>query len=73
MGNPRREDPIRIAQDKVPFLRRVGQFTVRARWFVILVGVLALVVSGVIGAGTVGKLSLSRWEVPGSESYRAGK
>ncbi|AJY77739.1 RND transporter [Paenibacillus beijingensis] len=54
-------------------LRSVGSFVVRARWLVIILGVALFLASAVIGAGTVGKLSLSRWEVPGSESYLAGQ
>lgn len=54
-------------------LRTVGSVVVRFRWLVILLGIIAFIGSAVIGAGTVGKLSLSRWEVPGSESYLAGK
>ncbi|MBD2869866.1 MMPL family transporter [Paenibacillus arenilitoris] len=54
-------------------MQALGSIIVRGRWFVIVIGLLAFVASAVIGAGTVGKLSLSRWEVPGSESYEAGR
>lgn len=73
MGNTRRSKQAEFVQTKGLLLRRAGQFIVRARWLVIIVGVIAMIASGVIGAGTVGKLSLSRWEVPDSESHRAGK
>ncbi|MDT3425892.1 RND superfamily putative drug exporter [Paenibacillus forsythiae] len=54
-------------------LRSVGGFIIKARWLIIILGIIAFIAFGVIGAGTVGKLSLSRWEVPGSESYQAGR
>ncbi|UUZ79143.1 MMPL family transporter [Paenibacillus sp. P26] len=54
-------------------LRSAGRLIVRCRWLVIILGILVMLGAGFIGAGTVGKLSLSRWEVPGSESYTAGK
>lgn len=54
-------------------LRSVGQWIVRARWWVVAASMIAFAASTAIGAGTVGELSLSRWEVPGSESYEAGR
>ncbi|MDQ0116168.1 MMPL family transporter [Paenibacillus harenae] len=54
-------------------LRSLGSNIVRARWIVIVFGIMAFIVSAFIGSGTVGKLSLSRWEVPGSESFKAGR
>ncbi|TDF94874.1 MMPL family transporter [Paenibacillus piri] len=54
-------------------LGKIGRFIVRARWLIIILGVISFAACAVIGAGTVGKLSLSRWEVPGSESYQAGR
>lgn len=65
-------DPVH-AHGKDPLLRKVGRLIVKARWLFIILGVAAFVAASVIAAGTVGKLSLSRWEVPGSESYRAGQ
>jgi len=35
--------------------------------------ILQFVLLAIVGAGAVSQLSLSRWEVPGSESYEAGK
>lgn len=58
---------------KNTLLRTVGGLIVKARWLFIVLGIVAFAVSSVIGAATVGKLSLSRWEVPGSESYMAGR
>ncbi|WP_223069160.1 MMPL family transporter [Paenibacillus caui] len=55
------------------FLRSALSIVVRFRWLVIILGVLAFLASALAGAATVGKLSLSRWEVPGSESYQAGR
>ncbi|WP_025689778.1 MMPL family transporter [Paenibacillus zanthoxyli] len=60
-------------QAKPTLLGMIGRFVVGARWMVIILGVIALVASAVIGAGTTQKLSLSRWEVPGSESFKAGQ
>lgn len=54
-------------------LERSGHLIVRFRRQVILAGVILFIVSTIIGIGTVNKLSLSRWEVPGSESYLAGQ
>ncbi|MEU6426548.1 MMPL family transporter [Microbispora sp. NPDC046973] len=42
----------------------------RAGW-VVVVSVLITLVAGVVGAGTIGALSLNRFEAPGSESARA--
>ncbi|TQS30385.1 MMPL family transporter [Microbispora sp. KK1-11] len=42
----------------------------RAGW-VVVVSVLIALVAGVVGAGTIGALSLNRFEAPGSESARA--
>ncbi|AHV99152.1 putative RND superfamily drug exporter [Paenibacillus sabinae T27] len=66
-----RKETLALSRNTV--LRSLGHFIVKARWPVIILGVIVFVASAVIGAGTVGKLSLSRWEVPGSESYQAGK
>lgn len=43
----------------------------RTRWLVIAAGILLTIVFATIAAGTVGQLTLSRFEVPGSESDRA--
>ncbi|WP_182900249.1 MMPL family transporter [Microbispora sp. H10830] len=42
----------------------------RAGW-VVVVSVLITLIAGVVGAGTIGALSLNRFEAPGSESARA--
>ncbi|MDF2958887.1 MAG: putative superfamily drug exporter [Paenibacillus sp.] len=61
-SGPGKEDPI---------LRRLGRFILQWRRAVLISGILLFVLSGVLGAGAVGKLSLSRFEVPGSESVKA--
>ncbi|MFD1957277.1 MMPL family transporter [Paenibacillus thailandensis] len=58
---------------KPTLLRAIGSFIVKARYAVVAAGILLFLASALIGAGTVERLSLSRWEVPGSESYRAGE
>ncbi|MBB3730316.1 MMPL family transporter [Nonomuraea dietziae] len=50
----------------------MGSFLVRHRRLVMLLALLATLVMGVLGAGTVNALSLARFEAPGSESDRAG-
>jgi len=60
-------------QEGATFLRKTGEFIVRAKWLVMLLGIAVFLVSAAAGAGTVERLSLSRWEVPGSESYEAGR
>jgi RND superfamily putative drug exporter len=52
-------------------LRRLGWWAVRRRRLVLLCSLVAAVVAGVLAAGTVGALSLARFEAPGSESDRA--
>ena len=52
-------------------LRRLGWWAVRRRRLVLLCSLAAAVVAGVLAAGTVGALSLARFEAPGSESDRA--
>ncbi|MFS0723781.1 MMPL family transporter [Paenibacillus sp. 1P07SE] len=67
------KDHVRPKSGKESLLRKLGRMIVKARRRVIAAGLLLFIVSAVIGAGTVDKLSLSRWEVPGSESYQAGR
>ncbi|PXY35638.1 MMPL family transporter [Prauserella flavalba] len=52
-------------------LERLGRFTVRRRRWVLTIGVLVTVLFGVVGAGALNALSLSRIDAPGSESDRA--
>ncbi|GAA0931881.1 MMPL family transporter [Nonomuraea longicatena] len=54
-----------------PPLRRLGHLLVRRRRLVLALAALGLVVAGVLAAGTVPRLSLARFEAPGSESDRA--
>ncbi|SEG84594.1 putative drug exporter of the RND superfamily [Nonomuraea solani] len=54
-----------------PALRRLGFLLVRRRKLVLSLALALLVVAGVLAAGTVSGLSLSRFEAPGSESDRA--
>jgi RND superfamily putative drug exporter len=49
----------------------LAQFTVRRRRAVLVAGVLLTVLAGVLGAGALNALSLSRIDAPGSESDRA--
>ena len=48
----------------------LGTLIAKRRWGVIAVSLVVAVV-GVIGAGTLGALSLNRFEAPGSESMEA--
>jgi len=52
-------------------LRRLGWWAVRRRRLVLACSLVAAVVAAVLAAGTVGALSLARFEAPGSESDRA--
>lgn len=52
-------------------MRRLGALVVRRRWWLIAAGAVAFVLSGVVAAGTLDSLVLSRWQSPGSESMRA--
>ncbi|MFI7700941.1 MMPL family transporter [Nonomuraea sp. NPDC049480] len=54
-----------------PPLRRLGFLLVRRRRLVLALALLALVAAGALAAGAVPRLSLSRFEAPGSESDRA--
>ncbi|MFI6177045.1 MMPL family transporter [Nonomuraea sp. NPDC051191] len=54
-----------------PPLRRLGHLLVRRRRVVLALAALVLVVAGVLAAGTVSRLSLARFEAPGSASDRA--
>lgn len=54
------------------WLGKIAVYIVKARWKVISASIILFIVCAVIAAGTVGQLTLSRWEVPGSESYEAG-
>ncbi|MGI5292514.1 MMPL family transporter [Nonomuraea polychroma] len=59
------------AETAGPPLRRLGFLLVRRRRLVLTLALLALVVAGVLAAGAVPRLSLARFEAPGSESDRA--
>ena len=52
---------------------KLGRFITRSKRVIAVMSILQLAVLAVIGAGGVNRLSLSRWEVPGSESYEAGR
>jgi RND superfamily putative drug exporter len=52
-------------------LARLGRFTVRRRRPVLIIGALLTVLVGVLGAGALNVLSLSRIDAPGSESDQA--
>ncbi|WP_433463786.1 MMPL family transporter [Spirillospora sp. CA-128828] len=49
----------------------LGRLIARRSWWVVIAGILVAVVAGLAGAGTLGALSLNRFEAPGSESMRA--
>ncbi|WP_426450282.1 MMPL family transporter [Paenibacillus sp. S-38] len=51
-------------------LGRLGLFLARRRRPVLVFGLILLIVSVIAGAGTPGKLTLSRYEAPGSESVQ---
>lgn len=52
-------------------MRSLAAFVVKARKAIVVMGIVQLIVLAVIGTGGVNRLSLSRWEVPGSESRLA--
>ncbi|NRQ35844.1 MMPL family transporter [Nonomuraea sp. NN258] len=54
-----------------PPLRRLGLLLVRRRRLVLALSLVVLVVAGILAAGAVPRLSLARFEAPGSESDRA--
>ncbi|MFI9551412.1 MMPL family transporter [Nonomuraea endophytica] len=54
-----------------PRLRKLGYFLVRRRRLVLTLALLAFVVAAALAAGAVPRLSLARFEAPGSESDRA--
>ncbi|NUO98424.1 MAG: MMPL family transporter [Nonomuraea sp.] len=54
-----------------PRLRRLGHLLVRRRRLVLALTAVVVVVAGVLAAGAVSRLSLARFEAPGSESDRA--
>ncbi|MBB5084968.1 MMPL family transporter [Nonomuraea endophytica] len=54
-----------------PRLRKLGYFLVRRRRLVLSLALLAFVVAAALAAGAVPRLSLARFEAPGSESDRA--
>ncbi|WP_254715958.1 MMPL family transporter [Actinomadura sp. WMMB 499] len=49
----------------------LGRFVTRRARLITTLGLAALVLVGIVGAGTIGALSLNRFEAPGSESMRA--
>ncbi|SDI01911.1 MMPL family transporter [Nonomuraea jiangxiensis] len=58
-------------QGSGPRLRRLGFLLVRRRRLVLSLALAALVVAGALAAGVVPRLSLARFEAPGSESDTA--
>ncbi|MEU8148465.1 hypothetical protein [Nonomuraea sp. NPDC048901] len=62
--------PVHAATAEPP-LRRLGYFLVRRRRLVLTLALLGLIAAGVLAAGAVPRLSLARFEAPGSESDRA--
>ncbi|MGN9839553.1 MMPL family transporter [Nonomuraea sp. H19] len=54
-----------------PPLRRLGHLLVRRRRLVLTLTLLVLIVAATLAAGAVPRLSLARFEAPGSESDRA--
>ncbi|MEU7854654.1 MMPL family transporter [Nonomuraea sp. NPDC049141] len=54
-----------------PPLRRLGFLLVRRRRLVLSLALVAFVIAGALAAGAVPRLSLSRFDAPGSESDRA--
>ncbi len=65
IGLPGRESP--------PVLRRLGRFTARRARPVIFASIALAVMAGIIGAGTIDRLTLSRFESPGSESLKVAE
>ncbi|GGV16412.1 membrane protein [Actinomadura cremea] len=49
----------------------LGRFVTRRPRLITAIGLAAFVLVGIVGAGTIGALSLNRYEAPGSESMRA--
>ncbi|MBE1531969.1 MMPL family transporter [Actinomadura algeriensis] len=49
----------------------LGRLVTRRSRLISALGIAALVLVGIVGAGTIGALSLNRFEAPGSESMRA--
>ncbi|SDR08909.1 putative drug exporter of the RND superfamily [Thermostaphylospora chromogena] len=64
--------PAAAPPGRMPPLRRLGYLLVRRRRAVMILSLLAVVIMGVLAAGTVPSLSLARFEAPGSESDLAG-
>jgi RND superfamily putative drug exporter len=61
----------RATAAKAPPLRRLGLFLVRRRRAVLALALALFVLAGALAAGAVPRLSLARFEAPGSESDRA--
>ncbi|MFI7124134.1 MMPL family transporter [Nonomuraea sp. NPDC050153] len=66
-----RQRPIDDAETGGPPLRRLGFLLVRRRWAVLALALVVLAVAAALAAGAVPRLSLARFEAPGSESDRA--
>ncbi|GAA4517211.1 MULTISPECIES: MMPL family transporter [Nonomuraea] len=60
-----------VRRDAGPPLRRLGFFLVRRRRAVLGLALALFVLAGALAAGAVPRLSLARFEAPGSESDRA--
>ncbi|MGM7719319.1 MMPL family transporter [Metabacillus sp. Hm71] len=63
-------EPSAFSPEQKPVLHTLGRFIVKRRYLIIIIGIIWMIVSGIIAAGTLGKLTLSRFEVPDSESNR---
>ncbi|WP_248926904.1 MMPL family transporter [Paenibacillus hamazuiensis] len=61
------------AENNDPRMRRLGRMIVRRRRMLLIACVIFMVLFGAVGAGTLGALSLSRFDVPGSESDKASQ
>ncbi|GAA5074520.1 RND superfamily putative drug exporter [Thermocatellispora tengchongensis] len=70
-GETLRQETRPAPPHEVPRLRRLGYLLVRRRRLVMILSLLGVVIMGALAAGTVGGLSLARYDAPGSESDRA--
>ena len=62
----------RLKSEKDP-LQRLGEIVSQRRWSVLIASLVAFVIFGIVGSGALNVLSLSRFEVPDSESIRVGQ
>ncbi|MFD9941812.1 MMPL family transporter [Nonomuraea sp. NPDC059023] len=68
---PARPRAAKAPPPPLPRLRKLGYFLVRRRRLVLSLALLAFVAAAALAAGAVPRLSLARFEAPGSESDRA--